>query len=247
MLPYMRRGEYDLLVGDFTPNYLCDAEALPRLKASAEDPDALRFIVVMREPASRARSEWAMFALQWAWDPIGDFGTSLATRVQLVRQCNASLFRNVSALQALPTDELAAYLRACWNYGGALMYVTNSMYAVCVLHALRHFKREQFLFLRYEDMMGMDHSDLLRLVGRFSGLYAGDDLLDAAKPSGRCQPRSRKGGRASRTYDTLSPEEKVQYNASSRYEKADRAALDALFAPYNRLLAQLVGHREFTW
>ena len=38
---------------------------------------------VMREPAARARSEWAMFALQWAWDPIGDFATSLATRVQV--------------------------------------------------------------------------------------------------------------------------------------------------------------------
>ena len=247
LVPRAYPGEYKLVVGDFTPNYLCDAEALPRLRASAPDPDALRFVVVMREPAARARSEWAMFALQWAWDPIGDFATSLATRVQLVRECNPALFRNVTALRELPTAQLGAYLRDCWNFGGALMYVTNSMYSVCVLHALRYFRREQFLFLRYEDLMGMDHASLLRLLGRFSGLYAGDDLLKANEPGGRCQPRSRRGGRAVRTYDTLSPEEKVQYNESVRYEKADRAALDTLFAPYNELLSELVGHKDFTW
>ena len=27
-------------------------------------------------------------------------------------------------------------------------YVINSMYSVCIEHALRYFKREQFLFLR---------------------------------------------------------------------------------------------------
>ena len=246
MLPYMRRGEYDLLVGDFTPNYLCDAEALPRLKASAEDPDALRFIVVMREPASRARSEWAMFALQWAWDPINEFGTSFATRVQQMKACNTTLFRNIPLLKSLPTHELASYLQSCWNYGGALMYATNSMYSVCVLHALRHFKREQFLFLRYEDMMAMTSSALLRLIGRFTGLYAGDDLLEQNQGP-RCQPASRKGGRASRTYDTLSPEEKVWYNESSKYKEADRETLSALFAPYNQLLAELVGHEAFAW
>ena len=37
-LPRAAAGEYPMLVGDFTPNYLCDPEALPRLKASAADP-----------------------------------------------------------------------------------------------------------------------------------------------------------------------------------------------------------------
>ena len=92
----------------------------------------------------------------------------------------------------------------------------------------------------------MDERDLLRLIGRFTGLYAGDDLIAAARPSGRCQPRGRKGGR---TYDTISPEEKVLYNASSDYLRAasNRDALDELFAPYNDLLTELVGHRDFSW
>ena len=57
--------------------------------------------------------------------------------------CNATLFRNVPLLKSLPTAELAKYLGRCWNSGGAMMYVQTSMYSVCVLHALRHFPREQ--------------------------------------------------------------------------------------------------------
>ena len=53
-------------------------------------------------------------------------------------------------------------------------------------------------------------------------------------------------GRAG-SYNTLSPEEKVLYNQSSAYTKASRAALDALFAPYNELLAELVGDDAFAW
>ena len=94
--------------------------------------------------------------------------------------------------------------------------------------------------------MAMDARALLRLIGRFSGLYAGDDLLTAAEGTPRCQPRAKKGGRRP-TYETLSPEEKVQYNQSSKYVAADREALDALFAPYNRLLTELVGHDDFAW
>lgn len=104
---------------------------------------------VMREPSARAFSEWAMFALQWAWDPISEFEPSLAMRANQLRTCNATLFRNVSLLRSLPTPELSAYLAKCWNYGGAMMYAQTSMYSVCILHALRYFRREQFLFLRY--------------------------------------------------------------------------------------------------
>ena len=69
-----------------------------------------------------------------------------------------------------------------------MMYPQTSLYGVCVLHALRHFPRRQFLFLRYEDLMEMDFGSILKLIGHFTGLYAGDDLIDAAEASGRCQP-----------------------------------------------------------
>ena len=118
---------------------------------------------------------------------------------------------------------------------------------MCVLHALRWFRREQFLFLRYEDLMAMDPKSLLKLIGRFTGLYAGDDLIEANRQHRRCTPRARRGGRATNTYNTISPEERILYNSSKRYIKADRATLNAFFAPYNRLLTELVGHEAFTW
>ena len=46
---------------------------------------------------------------------------------------------------------------------------------------------------------------------------------------------------------TISPEERVLYNASARYIKGDRATLNAFFAPYNAMLAELVGNPDFTW
>ena len=52
-------AEFKLLVADFTPNYLCDPEAMRRLHRMSARPDALRFIVLMREPAKRALSEWS--------------------------------------------------------------------------------------------------------------------------------------------------------------------------------------------
>lgn len=49
------------------------------------------------------------------------------------------------------------------------MYPQLSMYAPCVLHALRYFERDQFLFLKYEDLMRMDAASIVRLIGRFTG------------------------------------------------------------------------------
>ena len=222
----------------------------------------------MREPTARAFSEWAMFAMQWAWDPIGAFAPSFAMRVKHLRDCNATLFRNTALLKRLPTSELAKYLSRCWNSGGAMMYPQTSLYAVCVLHALRHFPRRQFLFLRYEDLMAMDHASILKLIGRFYGLYAGDDLVAAAEPSGRCQPagggRPKPAGgakatgkrastlrsdrrRTPSTYATISPEERILYNRSKLEIARDPEAYEALFGPYNELLSELVGHQGFRW
>ena len=55
-------------MGDFTPNYLCNADAMGRIRRSASTPSAYRFVVVMREPVARAFSEWRMFALKYRWE-----------------------------------------------------------------------------------------------------------------------------------------------------------------------------------
>ena len=43
------------IVGDFTPNYLCDADAMARIhRVAGGNARQLRFIVVMRDPVYRA-------------------------------------------------------------------------------------------------------------------------------------------------------------------------------------------------
>ena len=77
-------------------------------------------------------------------------------------------------------------------------------------------------------------------------MYAGDDLVLAASQSGRCSASAAKAGRrrAPSTYSIISDEERALYNRSRDAMKADAAAYDDLFAPYNALLASLVG---FSW
>ena len=187
-----------------------------------------------------------MFALAWAWDPLESFEDSLIVKVANLRACNETLFRNAPLLHRLPTAELTAYLQRCWNHGGSMMYATTSLYAVCIMHALRIFPREQFLFLRYEDLMRMDAPALLRLLGRFVGLRVDDELLTAATERGTCQPRGR--AKKESTYHRLSASEKVLFNASKARAKSAglRRQLGDFFGPYNELLAELV-HPDFRW
>ena len=37
-------------VGDFTPNYLCNADAMTRIRNTATEPSRYRFVVVVRDP-----------------------------------------------------------------------------------------------------------------------------------------------------------------------------------------------------
>lgn len=234
--PWAAEGELNLSMVDFTPNYLCDADAVQRIYQSAVDPAKLRFIVVMRDPVMRAFSEWSMFALGWGWDGTKNFTESITKKVRKLSTCNESLWQNVSLLRDLPTAELRQYLKGCFERGKAMMYVATSMYAVCLLHALRYFKREQFLFLRYEDLMQMDSDSVVKLLARFTGLHVDAETLGAARQSGKCQATNAR--------------KPMSFSSSSAYasEMLSEASphLERLFDPYNHLLAEIV-HPSFVW
>ena len=239
MVPWVGEDELNATVIDFTPNYMCDPAALPRIFATAKNPAALRFIVVMRDPVMRAFSEWSMFT-KWGWDPTRTFTSSLLIELRRLRKCNTTLYQNAHLLRALPTPELAAYLRKCFRSGQAMMYVETSMYAVCVEHALRHFRREQFLFLRYEDLMRMDRTSVVALVARFAGLDADVPLLRNASAHGKCSFGADAGtGRKRESYSSSSIDSAEQLAAAAPH-------LERLFDPYNTLLAELV-HPAFRW
>ena len=110
-----------------------------------------RYIFVMRDPIMRASR------LRGSWDPVKNFSASMSYKLQELQKCNSTLYMRPELLRKLPTTELATYVRKCFAYGRATMYPTTSMYGVCLLHALRYFKREQFLVLKYEDLMQARH------------------------------------------------------------------------------------------
>ena len=241
LLPWGRAGELNVSVVDFTPNYICDADAMQRMhEGAAGNPDRLRFIVVMRDPIMRAFSEWAMFSLGWNWDPVKNFTASMAYKLRDLRECNRTLYMRPDLLRSLPTSELARYMSSCFNYGAATNYATTSMYSVCMLHALRYFKREQFFVLRYEDLMKMEGPEILTALARFTGLHLNPKQLG----NPRCQPvRASRRGKAKvskpNSYSSNSP-----YAAEMLAEASP--ALERFFAPYNALLRQLIGP-SFGW
>ena len=121
MAPWATKGELNVSLVDFTPNYLCDANAMERIhRVAGSSARHLRFIVVMRDPVYRAFSEWSMFSLGWNWDPIKNFSGSMATQVQQLQRCNASLYMRPDTLAKLPTAELAAYINKCFGGGKAM-------------------------------------------------------------------------------------------------------------------------------
>jgi len=162
----------------------------------------------------------------------------MKTKIHTLRTCNQSLFQKPELLKKLPTYELTTYLKKCFSRGKAMMYPHTSMYSVCILHALRFFKREQFLFLRYEDLMKMHSDALIRLISRFTGLYVDESLLKVAQSSGKCQAVSQKAKKPM-SFSSNSVDAAEILRDSSTH-------LEALFDPYNHVLTELI-HPAFHW
>mmetsp|Transcript_18687 Transcript_18687/g.61631 ORF Transcript_18687/g.61631 Transcript_18687/m.61631 type:complete len:831 (-) Transcript_18687:208-2700(-) len=237
LLPWATEGELNVSVVDFTPNYLCDADAMQRIRHSTTRPELLRFIVLMRDPIMRAFSEWSMFSLGWNWDRVKEFPASMAYNLKKLQKCNATLYGNVTLLRSLPTEELSAYMRQCFGKGMATQYTPTSLYVVCVKHALSLFNRSQFLFLRYEDVMHMDTAAVVRLVARFTGLHLDGRNMNIARASGQCE--ARRGKRKPNSYSNIAVDSAEQLANASVY-------LERFFDPYNKYLAELV-HPAFRW
>eukprot|EP00966_Prymnesium_polylepis_P302338 6985057-Prymnesium_polylepis.1 len=115
------------------------------------------------------------------------------------------------------------------------MYVPSSAYAPCILHALRFFDRDQFLFLRYEDLVRMSAPQVVRLLGDFLGAHVDGAVLKAAD-SGPCAPASSRGTRSFVARSPFAPAELDELVPT----------LEWFFAPYNQLLADLIG-ADFQW
>jgi hypothetical protein len=240
-MPWVRPDEYEFASVDFTPNYLCSAKALRNIHSTARDPSELRFIVLMRDPIMRAFSEWSMFTT-WGWDKEKSFLKRTTTQMRNFNNCNSTLAGRPDLLMSLSDEELFAYMGQCFR-GMAMEYVTNSLYPICIAGALRIFKREQFLFLRFEDLMRMKAPALLSVLSNFTGLYTDDQIVRKVREMRECE-----AGRAKKV--PLSFTQKGNASAKAREAREGLAnaipSLEQFFAPYDKMLQQLV-HPAFQW
>ena len=93
----------------------------------------------------------------------------------------------------------------------------------------------------------MEPESLLKLIGRFTGLYAGDDLIEANRGNKLLHAaRSQRRPRHEYVQDYLARGARTLQCLGSVHQ-GDRATLNAFFAPYNAMLAELVGNPDFTW
>jgi len=230
LLPWAKPAEFEATVGDFTPNYLCNADAMQRIRRATSDPARYRFVVVMRDPVMRSFSEWNMFALKYKWEREGNFSVAMARKAEQLRQCDPQLFRAPQRLRALSTKALGKYIRRCFGGGKAMQYLATSLYGVCIEHALRLFGREQFLFLRYEDLKRMQPAAVIRLIARFTGLSA-DAALSNEAALKQCTAWRKKPRRS---------------NAPAEQLAAAAPPLQRIFDPYNHMLTETI-HQSFRW
>ena len=125
---------------------------------------------------------------------------------------------------------------------GAARYVTNSLYPICIAGALRIFKREQFLFLRFEDLMRMKAPALLHLLSNFTGLYTDPEIVQLVRGKRECE-----AGLAKKV--PLSFTKKGEDSQARRAKddlKKSIPDLERFYAPYSAMLQELV-HPAFVW
>jgi len=118
-------------------------------------------------------------------------------------------------------------------------YISNSIYPVCVLAALRVFRQEQFLFLRFEDLMQMKAPGLLSLLSNFTGLYTDAEIIHKVQSMGQCEAT-----RARKVPFSFGKDKKAA--ASREALRANIGEFEKFFKPYDELLQQLV-HPAFQW
>jgi len=191
----------------------------------------------------RAYSEWSMFCLHWHWDHIQQLDVRFRAKMKFFIQCNATLYGDPSLVRKLPNDELFRYLRKCFK-GVAMEYMSNSIYSVCIEGAMRVFKREQFLFLRFEDLMRMKAPALIRLLSNFTGLYTDEKIIRLMQAKQQCEAGTSKKRPLSFTVSASD-------NASRAVEARTQLRrilpeLEDFFGRYNGMLSELV-HPAFQW
>ena len=107
--------------------------------------------------------------------------------------------------------------------------------------AQRIFDKEQFLYLKFEDLMAMKAPGLLRLLSNFTGLHTDENIIRKVRNARECEAGSARKIPLSfaKSNDSKSADAKAKLEGL-------RPELRDFYRPYNRMLEELV-HPQFAW
>jgi N-acetylgalactosamine 4-sulfate 6-O-sulfotransferase len=178
-----------------------------------------KFIVVMREPASRTYSHYC-FSCAWRGRKSPgrkEFHNAIQAEVSRFNQClsaNRTAFECASSAVSIMTTR-------CKNLGHRL---DISLYYIHLHKWLQFYPRENFLYLRLEDLP-RDPQTFMRRITKFLGIpdtYVIDSLW-----------LKRHSENKQRDYMPMLPE--------------TQALLSKFFHPFNKKLVELTGDSGFLW
>eukprot|EP00325_Prymnesiales_sp_UTEX-LB-985_P006009 CAMPEP_0174704308 /NCGR_PEP_ID=MMETSP1094-20130205/7951_1 /TAXON_ID=156173 /ORGANISM="Chrysochromulina brevifilum, Strain UTEX LB 985" /LENGTH=256 /DNA_ID=CAMNT_0015902355 /DNA_START=486 /DNA_END=1256 /DNA_ORIENTATION=+ len=237
--------------------------AADQLMARAPAASSLRFVVILREPITRAASS-ARMMVEWKWEKSANVSSALLRDLERLGHCcdvvapasramsdldgssglkaTGSLWRRAAAELPRASDRSLRRFRDCLARSNPLNHVRASIYAAAVLGWLSAgFAATQFLWLDTEAMRAMGATSLLRTIGDFMALPTDHLARLPADMSSECQPQRRDestpGGRPAgkRFVDG-----RMLVHHQRGLPTATAVQLQAAFRPFNELLRTLL-------
>ena len=189
-----------------------------------------KFIVLMRNPVTRLYSHylygctlryaetvnWPKQMRQYA---AGNFHREVVADVEHFRKC----LKKKSLYECVNDNRFRSS-----KCGGVGSRMTVSLYYVHLSKWLQFYPKEQFLFLRTEDISADPHS-LMKKITDFLG-------VEPVSPSQAEQWLSKRVN-----------VQNASYEGSTKMRKETRELLEKFYRPYNAMLAELTGDSRFKW
>ena len=237
-------------------NTFMSAPAAPeqlRSHVAGAAAEQLRFIILLRDPVSRAQSSARMMR-EWKWDKSANLSDALLSDLARLRGCSEQIAPSSRAAVALDgasgmegatspfqraaselprlSDQPLRRFRDCLAVGHPLNHVRSSVYAAAVLSWLSAgFSPAQFLWMETEAMRALPATELLRTIASFAGLPTQHLATNLPADIRRACESGVGGG-----FDT-----RMQVHTHRALPMPVARALQDAFRPFNELLRTLLG------
>ena len=198
----------------------------------------LKIIVIMRNPATRTYSnflyactekyEWN--AINWPADIRRNAPKIFHEQVVISIKNFNDCLQNYSLFECTNLNNFKSQGLQCGEVGFRL---TVSLYYIHIAKWMEFFPREQFLFLRTEDMSVEPHKFMSETTNFLS--------LSPVSPEEAASWLSKKANNQSHVLTVL--QRKYDFSMQRRTERV----LEDFFKPYNTMLAELVDDNRFLW